>query len=742
MEMKQSRNNRSNQHRFAQDTTSNKKSLEDFFGFDQPCTTIAAGGECKISIPKRLNARMIVAVMQAYNDNDEIDWTCETQKKLLVSKVRHESLKGYMYVDSFAYQALNIFCAEKPGCGKKAKEGYSVFGILDHTMCLVGQKTLKKWMLNPLTDVQEIEHRHECIDFIVRKLSRDVWVNWRDKLKGLRDMRHTIVQLRQKSLSHTLWIQFLQSLEIMHELSILIKREASVVPQIIQRVAQIGHIGELSRMVRNVLDVQECKLKKTLVVNRGVSDQLDNLVDTYESLERKLANVAMRLMNKYPALSSIKMHYIPQIGYVVEYPLDDASSTSAFNFVPSELEFQFHGNSIGCTTSTHGSNYYKSPTCRELDQSPGDVYSLIQDSLNGIFSQLLDIVLDPTKPYLEAIQDGMSCIGDFDCILSLALCVIDLGYTRPILTNDTTTNIVGGRHPLQEHQCDAYIANDFFLNSNDRGNVAILTGENGSGKSVQLFSVGLIHYLAQIGFYVPATHATLGIVTKLFTRIHSMESSTIKHSSFRIDCNQLSFMLANYDSQSLLLIDEFGKGTAQVDGVALLVGVVQYLGRENGRGVRAILTTNNVDLLERCHQLHKWKNSGAIFMLEMASSMTSISGDHTDDECDAQRPSNGNQLHKCVPKLHNNHQVLMGDGIQYLPPTVLERSREILASRRNGEPVSAYFTAPPNGESHTASKTAYFISLLKNFEQVDGSSTAQCEKYLQQLLFHQYACDD
>ncbi|KAL7687161.1 putative DNA mismatch repair protein MutS [Plasmopara halstedii] len=183
-----------------------------------------------------------------------------------------------------------------------------------------------------------------------------------------------------------------------------------------------------------------------------------------------------------------------------------------------------------------------------------------------------------------------------DCLISLSSCAKSFNFTRPNICEGHTLKATQVRHPLQELLVEHFIPNDIFLDSND--SLKIVTGHNGSGKSVYLKMVGLLQYMAQIGSFVPAEKAEIGLVTKIFTRIQSVESATVSHSSFTIDCNQMAWMLNHGDDRSLFLIDEFGKGTAELDGIALLSSTINYLAKKrfaNGRP-RVVLTTHFLEI--------------------------------------------------------------------------------------------------------------------------------------------------
>ncbi|KDO15860.1 hypothetical protein SPRG_18602, partial [Saprolegnia parasitica CBS 223.65] len=193
-------------------------------------------------------------------------------------------------------------------------------------------------------------------------------------------------------------------------------------------------------------------------------------------------------------------------------------------------------------------------------------------------------------------------VSEVDCFLSLARAAREFNFTRPVMCEEITFVAKTARHPLQELTVESYIPNDVSLDTTT-GLIHVLTGENGSGKSVYLKMVGVLQYMAQIGSFIPVSEARIGIVTKLFTRIQSFETVLLSHSSFTIDCNQIATMLRHCDERSLLLIDEFGKGTSAIDGVCLLAAVLKDLKDTVLRhgGPKILTTTHFLEIFQEAY---------------------------------------------------------------------------------------------------------------------------------------------
>ncbi|EFI27156.1 DNA mismatch repair protein Msh5 [Coprinopsis cinerea okayama7 len=222
-----------------------------------------------------------------------------------------------------------------------------------------------------------------------------------------------------------------------------------------------------------------------------------------------------------------------------------------------------------------------------MDIHIGDLHSTIVDRELEIIQELLEEMLTHT----EAMSNACDVCAELDCLLSLAQASRTNNYVRPEIVQDSVIEIVGGRHPLHEQILDAFVANDARLvggaglnsqpegleDEDDWNSILLCTGANACGKSVYMKQIALIQIMAQIGCFVPAERATLGIVDKIFTRVSTRESVSKAQSAFMIDLNQVSLALRNCTPRSLILLDEFGKGTLSTDGAGLFCGVLMHL---------------------------------------------------------------------------------------------------------------------------------------------------------------------
>ncbi|KAJ3340321.1 MutS protein msh5 [Gonapodya sp. JEL0774] len=329
------------------------------------------------------------------------------------------------------------------------------------------------------------------------------------------------------------------------------------------REIDVSALREVGSFVNEVVDFEESTTEGRVSIKRGLDEELDELKRRYEGMGSLLASGMFHLSIHHLGLKTIE---IKQLGYLIAAPKPPGHNEIR---EIEGLSFQF---------VTEASIYYKNDQMRQMDQEWGDIHSLIVDSEIEWVQRLTDRVLENS----EAIVTAANCIGELDCLLALSDASRKYNYKRPQMTEENIIKISNGRHPLQELCVDVFVANGtrMGLDHGDTENfsqVLILSGANYSGKSVYLKQVALIVYMAHVGVFVPADFATIGITDRILTRLQTRDSVSKIQSTFMSDLQQVSFALKNSTARSLIIFDEFGKGTATTDGVGLFCGVVQSL---------------------------------------------------------------------------------------------------------------------------------------------------------------------
>jgi DNA mismatch repair protein MSH5 len=328
---------------------------------------------------------------------------------------------------------------------------------------------------------------------------------------------------------------------------------------------------------------------------------------------------------------------------------------------------------------------------RQLDNELGDIHSAIADLESAIIRDVEAKLLNMKH---ELIVSSIT-IAELDCLISFATSASHFNLVRPKVVEDKIINIKNGRHPLQALCVDLFVPNSTSMGvnaqSNNFGMIHAVTGANFSGKSCYIKQVALIVFMAHIGSFVPAESAVIGKVDRIFTRINSRESCTVPLSTFMIDLQQISFMLENCTRKSLLVIDEFGKGTSSTDGVALLGATIRHLLARGQECPRTLLATHFFEMFEIPNFLPETDENLKCFNLSLHEDGEGRKSDDTSDETShlTSLSSDIVYLRTVVPgiaKKSYGYHCAMRAGI---PLEIVERAVRVAEHIRGGTPIDS-----------------------------------------------------
>jgi DNA mismatch repair protein MSH5 len=325
-------------------------------------------------------------------------------------------------------------------------------------------------------------------------------------------------------------------------------------------------------MLNLTVDRESSVNQHRTVINKGINQELDEIKAVYDSMQKLLIGKAREIQIQTPPELglAINVTYIPHMGFHIAIPTDGATGQAVFDGQDLGWQLMF---------TTESQAYFKDETTNGLDYELGDLYSAMCEIEVEIAYDLAQRVLQDEK-FLIAASD---LCGELDCLLAFSQVAYHCKLTRPTITEENIIQIEGGRHLLQEMAVPSFVANDTYLvggngqEERDGPSMLLLTGPNYSGKSVYQKQVALAVYMAQIGSFVPADAATIGITDKILTRITTRETVSKVQSAFMIDMQQIAMALNSCTRRSLVVVDEFGKGTDTCDGAGLAAGVFHYL---------------------------------------------------------------------------------------------------------------------------------------------------------------------
>ncbi|KAK3560765.1 hypothetical protein QTP86_019211, partial [Hemibagrus guttatus] len=542
------------------------------------------------------------------------------------------TLADVVYMDKDAYSVLQIFKFDlHPSVYKLQsgqKEGLSLYGILNRCRCTFGSRLLRQWFHRPTRDLSVLRRRQEVIRFFTSPHNSELMSTLQS---FLRNVKNIPVLLRKMSLSHTKVVDWQNLYKTVYS-AVGIRDTVRSLPQTIQLFREISEeftddLHYVATLISKVVDFEGSLAENRFTIKPNVDPAIDEKKRRIMGLSDFLTDVARAELESLDSrFSSCSVIYIPLIGFLLSVPRLPGMVEKE-NFEMEGLDFIF---------VSEDRLHYRSARTKELDNMLGDLHCDIRDMEMAVMTQLQATVLQRSS----CLYKMLSLYAELDCLMSLAQASQDYGYCAPTYTERCTLNLQHARHPLLELCTSVFVANPCVC-SDTEGKVKVITGPNSSGKSIYLkqasatgyntklmkallfkllmktmwfkkktpkkktLSVGLIVFMALIGSDVPAKEAEIGLIDGIFTRMQSRESVSLGLSTFMIDLNQMAHALNYSTGMSLVLVDEFGKGTNTVDGLSLLAACLNHwLKRTPAQCPLVFLATNfhsvlQLDLLPR-----------------------------------------------------------------------------------------------------------------------------------------------
>ncbi|CAH2011861.1 unnamed protein product [Acanthoscelides obtectus] len=492
-------------------------------------------------------------------------------------EIEQVSRANHVLIDNSTFQGLNIFsqlnhdAGFKRGLHNASREGLSIYKIFSaHCKSKIGLTTLRSILVNPVNDMDILKARLEFISFVLEPVNKEYIEALQDNIKQIGYDVETILQKiansRAKSVHwqalykciyHSLFINEISSPNI-HKSNILQELHNSISPELVG----------LENSIANGLDFDAAQKYGRPVIKCGLDEILDAKKLRRQDIAKSVTAAARFAVDDLPPfLNKCCVVYLPEMGHLISV------KEWKPNCNPDELahlHFRF-------MFSLRGTIHYKTPLCVELDRKLGDINTEIIDHENRIVRRLAGFILKHRRDIMEPIR----IIGLIDSLISMALEAFQSSYVKPRLNIDNVIEVTEGRHILMERIMSQNQANDFY-SGGQYSDMKIITGPNGSGKSMYLKQVALIVFLAHIGSYVPAKDANIAMISSIYSRIQATESATVRLSSFMIDVTQITHTFIDTRPNSLILLDEFGRGTSEEDGLALLGALLRsFLARGN-----------------------------------------------------------------------------------------------------------------------------------------------------------------
>ncbi len=478
-----------------------------------------------------------------------IDYLEETQKGTLknIGKINIVENDDIMKLDVAAQKNLELIDSMSDD-NKKA----TLFGVIDNTFTSMGGRKLRKWILTPLTDIKKIEKRAQCVEFLYNNslIRREL----QHLLKKIRDIERLINRISLSGNNPRDLVSLRESIKASNELKALSNKYGPLKEKI-QSISDLRSLTDL--LDRAIQDEPPARSSDGNFINNGFDEKLDELREVSRNSRKWLATLELEEKEK-TGIKNLKVKYNKVFGYFIEV------SRSNVDKVPE--------NYIRKQTMTNSERYF-TPELKEKEAFILGAKERIQNIENEIFSR----IKKETIGYYGEILEISDIISELDCLLSFSIAAFKNRYVRPEIVDERILEINDGRHPVVEKVMeDDFIPNDLYMDSeNER--FYIITGPNMAGKSTYIRQIALIVLMAQMGSFVPASFAKIGIHTKIFTRIGASDNLSMGQSTFMVEMSETAQILKNCDERSLVILDEIGRGTSTYDGLSIAWAVTEYL---------------------------------------------------------------------------------------------------------------------------------------------------------------------
>ena len=494
-----------------------------------------------------------------------------------ITKIQNIPQDDYLMMDGFTLRNLEIIHSNH-------SEGKSLLDIIDRTTTPMGGRLLRRRMILPLKSVNEINRRLSLIEFFNKE--ENLKYNIHDLLKSISALDRLLGKLAAERISPKELGNFRNSLISIEK----IKELLLPYPDVLAWITPLHSHKELIDYLQSHLNEElPVSINKGNVIKEGVSEELDKLRNLLYSGKSYLDEMCQRESER-TGISSLKIDFNNVFGYYIE--------------VRNTHKDKVPENWIRKQTLVNAERYITEELKEYESQILGAEEKIAQQE-HLLYKKIEEQVL----VHIDTIQNNSKTIAEIDCAVGLSELAIAENYTKPIINEDFAINIQEGRHPVIEKSLplgEKYISNDIFLDR-DTQQIMMVTGPNMSGKSAVLRQTAIICLLAQIGSFIPAKHAEIGVLDRIFTRVGASDNISAGESTFMVEMNESANILNNITERSLILLDEIGRGTSTYDGISIAWAIAEYL-HQHPTQPKTLFATHYHELNEMQNSFSRIKN--------------------------------------------------------------------------------------------------------------------------------------
>jgi len=488
--------------------------------------------------------------------------------------------KSHVWMDKFSIKNLELVYSPH-------HDAKTLVDVLDFTVSPMGARLIKKWILLPLVDITSIKERHDIVQFFIKNSEiRNTLIN---ELKKIGDIERMVAKVPSGKINPREVVQLKKALIAISPIQKIMQNSGV---NALQKFAdQLNPCPVLIEKLEKELEEDApVQLHKNPTIKDGVNQELDDLRRISTTGKDYLLEIQQREAEK-TGISSLKIGFNNVFGYFLEV------RNTHKNRVPDDW--------IRKQTLTAAERYIT----EELKEYEAKILGA-QDKIELLELQLFQEIIQYLFSYIQAIQNNANILAQIDCLLSFAVVSEKHDYCRPTIDDSLLIDIKEARHPVIEAQLpvgESYIPNDIYLNNDDQ-QIIMITGPNMSGKSAVLRQTALTVLMAQMGCFVPAKSATIGIVDKIFTRVGASDNISSGESTFMVEMNETANIVNNISNRSLILLDEIGRGTSTYDGISIAWSIAEYLHNHPKYTAKTLFATHYHELNELAEKYPRIKN--------------------------------------------------------------------------------------------------------------------------------------
>lgn len=497
-----------------------------------------------------------------------------------ITSLRRIEEDRYVRLDRFTIRSLELLQPMQ-------EEGTSLLDVIDHTVTPMGGRMIRRWTVFPLRDVRQINERLDGVEYFYRDTDFRETVD--DEFHRIGDLERIISKAAVGRISPR------EVNQLRHALAATVPVKTVCLESDNEAMRRVGERLNLCETLRKRIE-QEIQPDPPLQINKGgviaagFSPELDDLRSIRDNGKEYLLQIQQREMEK-TGISSLKIGFNNVFGYYLEV------RNTFKDRVPAEW--------VRKQTLAQAERYI-TEELKEYEEKILGADEKIIALETSLFTQLVEDM----REYIPQIQINANVIAHLDCLLSFAKVAEEQGYVRPVVDESDVLDISQGRHAVIETQLpvgERFVPNDVYLDT-ERQQIVMITGPNMSGKSALLRQTALIAIMAQMGCFVPAERARIGLVDKVFTRVGASDSLSTGESTFMVEMTEAANILNNVTPRSLVLFDELGRGTSTYDGISIAWAIVEYLHEHKRAQARTLFATHYHELNEMEKRFDRIKN--------------------------------------------------------------------------------------------------------------------------------------